>query len=46
MSFNFFVLRGFVKKLLHLCANSIKLNVFRGLRAFDSPFPHTFQQNC
>jgi hypothetical protein len=46
MGFNFFVLRAFVKKVLHLCANRIKLSVFHGVRVFDPPFPQTFQQNC
>jgi hypothetical protein len=41
-----FVLNEFMKKMLHLGANRIKLNVFQGVCAFGSPFPHTFQQNC
>jgi hypothetical protein len=46
MGLEIFVLHEFVKKVLHPCANRIKLSVCRGVRAFDSPFPQTFQQNC
>ena len=46
VSLTIFVLNEFMKKMLHLGANRIKLNVFQGVCAFGSPFPHTFQQNC
>jgi len=46
MGSDFSDLHPFEKKMLHICANSIWLSVYRGDRDFVPSFPQSFQQNC